>query len=161
MASYVQNSYSHHLERDTIERVPSGIFFAAAHLEHLTNQYEKGINPLHFQKPSEDSGYESAEQCFYLADAIHSSAGAPRSSNTRCLPILDVNIEVDVKSSIAKTKVTQTFTNVSSFVIKEANYSFPLYDGAAVVEFRCHIGDDRVLEGVVKTKDVRKCPQNS
>ncbi|KAK7697965.1 hypothetical protein SLS64_013052 [Diaporthe eres] len=63
---------------------------------------------------------------------------------------------MQVDGNIAKTKVVQTFTNHGDISIPEACYSFPLYDGATVTAFRCEVGDDKVLEGVVKPKDEAK-----
>ena len=70
----------------------------------------------------------------------------------RCLPLLDVSVDVDVLSTISRTSLTQTFANFSNIMITEANYSFPLYDGAAVISIRCTIGDDKMLEGRIKPK---------
>jgi hypothetical protein len=152
-----QSAYGYHLGRGAVEPIPSGIFFNALHLANgpdLSSTYEKGVDPLHYPAPHvDDSGDRSiAEKFSYVADP-GSSVGND-GKNVRCLPILDVKVEVDIKSTIAKTLVTQTFTNLSRFVIKEANYSFPLYDESVVIQFRCHIGEDQVLEGVVKQKDV-------
>lgn len=73
-----------------------------------------------------------------------------------CLPLLSVSVSMQVDGNIAKTKVVQTFTNHGDISIPEACYSFPLYDGATVTAFRCEVGDDKVLEGVVKPKDEAK-----
>ncbi|KAG6355044.1 hypothetical protein INS49_004125 [Diaporthe citri] len=60
---------------------------------------------------------------------------------------------MQVDFNIAKTRLVQTFTNHGNILIPEAWYSFPLYDGAAVTAFRCEVGDEKVLEGMVKPKD--------
>lgn len=73
-----------------------------------------------------------------------------------CLPLLSVSVNMQVDGNIAKTKVVQTFTNHGDISIPEACYSFPLYDGATVTAFRCEVGDDKVLEGMVKPKDEAK-----
>lgn len=73
-----------------------------------------------------------------------------------CLPLLSVSVNMQVDGNIAKTKVVQTFTNHGDISISEACYSFPLYDGATVTAFRCEVGDDKVLEGMVKPKDEAK-----
>jgi Vault protein inter-alpha-trypsin domain len=157
--------YGYNLRLNTVERIPSGIFFNAYHLRDepdLTSVYEKGVNPLHFPVPDADnSGFKSPPDGYDHANSVlfsenkDSGRGEEGGQYTRCLPILDVNIDVDIKSTIAKTLVTQTFTNLSGYTIKGANYSFPLYDESAVIEFRCHIGEDTVLEGAVRPKDVR------
>lgn len=73
-----------------------------------------------------------------------------------CLPLLSVSVSMQVDGNIAKTKVVQTFTNHGDLSIPEACYSFPLYDGATVTAFRCEVGDEKVLEGMVKPKDEAK-----
>lgn len=156
MASY--SGYGYHLQRDVVERLPSGIFFQADQLQHgppdLTKVYEKGIDLLHFPIfRREDSGYSAPS---YASQSTHSQSGCQSAGDLRCVPLLNVNIDADVQSTLAKILVTQTFTNHSSASIKEANYSFPLYDGSAIISFRCHIGNDKVLDGVVKPKDVRE-----
>jgi len=147
---------AHHLQPELVERLPSGVFFRREQLgegSDLTELYEKGIDPylLFPAFPVHDGGYSPP------TGNVSRSAEYQTLSykdDVRCLPLLDVNIEVDVKFTVARTRVFQTFTNLSSLVIKEANYSFPLYDGSAVIEFRCHIGEERVLEGVVRPKEV-------
>ncbi|KAF2184898.1 VIT-domain-containing protein [Zopfia rhizophila CBS 207.26] len=156
--------YAYHLHHNFVRRLPSGISFRPDQLSEeadLTQTYEKGIDPYIF--PSfhhSDSGYSSSTGSHESSagwGAHHGGGqnhGAP--ADARCLPLLDVDVTVDVRSTIAKTTVSQTFTNPSPFVIKEANYIFPLYDGSAVTSFRCFIGDDKVLEGVVKPKETAK-----
>src|SRR5580700_1083986 len=75
---------------------------------------------------------------------------------TQCLPLLEVSVDVRVSSTVCRTALVQTFTNFASAAIPEAHYSFPLYDGAAVTSFKCHIGQDRVLQGYVKAKGEAK-----
>ena len=74
------------------------------------------------------------------------------SDQYRCLPLLDVSVAVQIQSTVARSTLSQRFHNPSGRAIEEAIYSFPLYDGAAVISFRCHLGEDRVLEGRVKPK---------
>lgn len=50
------------------------------------------------------------------------------------------------------TSLTQTFSNPTSNTIKEARYTFPLYDGVSVTAFTCTI-DGRVIVGHVQQKD--------
>lgn len=68
------------------------------------------------------------------------------------LPILEVNIDTTVEGSLASTKLTQSFYNNTGLAIPEAQYSFPLYDGAAVTSFECAIGDSLRIHGVVKSR---------
>jgi hypothetical protein len=53
------------------------------------------------------------------------------------------------------TELTQTFQNSSEASIKNARYTFPLYDGVAVNKFTITFGNE-VLHGVVKQKDDAK-----
>ncbi|ERF76411.1 hypothetical protein EPUS_06969 [Endocarpon pusillum Z07020] len=70
-----------------------------------------------------------------------------------CLPLLEVSLDVKVSAAISRTLLTQSFMNYSNIPIKQANYSFPLYDGSIVVAFRCYIGEDTVLVGKIKSKE--------
>src|SRR5262249_47699947 len=113
---------AHHLQP---ERIPSGVFFRSEQLgegSDLTELFEKGIEPYSFPAfPVHDGGYSPP------TGNVSRSAEYQTPSyeeDVRCLPLLDVNIEVDVKFTVARTRVLQKFTNLSSLVIKEANYSF-------------------------------------
>jgi hypothetical protein len=145
------HQYAYNLQDQTVQRVPSGVRF---HLNEIDagreelEALEKGIDPFNIFPPFLNL------DCGYVLDTSDTTSTSNTSNETRCLPLLDVDIDVDVQSSIAKTKVTQAFTNMSNYVIKDATYSFPLYDGSAVISFRCHIGDDKLLEGVIKPKEV-------
>ncbi len=152
--------FAYRLHPEIVDRLPSGVFFRRDQLEearNFTELFEKGIDPSLFPTfPAHVSEYNPQIDDEGGQGASRSAEHQIPSHNNdvRCLPLLDVNIEVDVKFTVARTRVFQTFTNLSPLVIKEANYSFPLYDGSAVIEFRCHIGEERVLEGVVKPKEV-------
>ena len=130
--------YGSHEEID-FERLPSGIFFS-------TQQFQQAGTFAH--TTSTDQGEISLFRQFREVEDVSSQD----SKLIRCLPLLSVSIDVDVNSTISRTTLTQTFSNISNICIKEATYTFPLYDGAAVVSFRCFVGDDRVLEGQVKPK---------
>lgn len=72
------------------------------------------------------------------------------------LPQVDLAVHATILSSISRTTLTQTFVNPSKTKpIKEASYTFPIYDGVSVVGFVCHIGE-RVLRGVVKERQQAK-----
>jgi Vault protein inter-alpha-trypsin domain len=145
------HQYAYHLQEHKVQRVPSGVFFNLNQIHAPRKELEsleKGIDPFNIFPAflNLDGGYASTS----------SDRGSNSSSDgeTRCLPLLDVDLDVHVQSTIATTKVTQTFTNLSSYVLEQTSYSFPLYDGSAVISFRCHVGDDKLLEGVVKPKEV-------
>ena len=165
MSSYVPNyphnghiqypsmpyQYAYNLEQRAVQRVPSGVGFHPSQIDMAREELatlEKGVNPLNLF-PS----FHNLENIYSL-NTIDTNSELNTSKEIRCLPLLDVDISVDVQSSVAKTKVTQVFTNISKYVIKEAHYLFPLYDGAAVISFKCHIGEDKLLEGVTKPKEV-------
>ncbi|KAK2805188.1 hypothetical protein FQN51_000711 [Onygenales sp. PD_10] len=73
---------------------------------------------------------------------------------SKCLPLLDVMLNVTIEGPIVSSRLIQKFSNFTDQPILEALYTFPLYDGSAVISFRCWIGNDRVLEGIVKPKEV-------
>lgn len=70
-----------------------------------------------------------------------------------CLPLLKVGVEAIVDGNLARTTLLQRFGNTSKQVVEDARYTFPLYDGAVVVAFRCTIGDQKDLVGKVQAKD--------
>ncbi|KAI9676508.1 MAG: hypothetical protein M1817_000666 [Caeruleum heppii] len=74
----------------------------------------------------------------------------------RYLPLLEVDIRVNVEATISRTTVTQTFSNHCPSTINEAKYCFPLYDGSSVISFRCWVGRDKLLEGKAKSKEEAK-----
>lgn len=130
--------YSSHDEID-FERLPSGIFFDA-------QQFQQADTFAH------TTGTDQGEISLLPRFREGKDASSQDSRLIRCLPLLSISIDVDVNSTISRTTLTQTFSNISNICIKEANYTFPLYDGAVAVSFRCFVGDDRVLEGQVKPK---------
>ncbi|KAF2143152.1 uncharacterized protein K452DRAFT_268492, partial [Aplosporella prunicola CBS 121167] len=69
------------------------------------------------------------------------------------LPTLQISANVHVKALVAETVVTQSFQNHENHPIKHARYVFPLYDGSVVNAFKCFVGRERVLEGVVEPKE--------
>ncbi|VUC27986.1 unnamed protein product [Clonostachys rosea] len=69
----------------------------------------------------------------------------------RNLPRVQVNIHVSIIDNVSRTVLSQTFINSSDQPIREASYTFPLYDGVSVTGFTCAIGN-RVIKGVVKER---------
>lgn len=65
---------------------------------------------------------------------------------------VDLKVHSTILSTTSRTTLTQTFVNLSLHEIKNAAYTFPLYDGASVVAFKYKIGDS-VAHGVVKERD--------
>jgi hypothetical protein len=74
------------------------------------------------------------------------------------LPQLRLEVYTTIVSTTSRTVLKQTFKNGSAN-IKEAVYSFPIYDGVSIVSFNCRIGD-RVLKGVVKEKEEARAIYN-
>jgi hypothetical protein len=157
-------TYAYHLDHHRVDSIPSGIFFDGTQFEddpRLTSRWEKGVDPTQLPWAPNDRNTHSAMNCFHVANARYVRPSNGQADDFQCLPVLNVDVNVHIKATTAKAVVTQTFTNISTLRIKDAKYSFPLPDGAAVTEFRCHIGEDRVLTGVVKRKDVSKLNRTS
>ncbi|KAK2023030.1 von Willebrand domain-containing protein, partial [Colletotrichum zoysiae] len=70
-----------------------------------------------------------------------------------CLPLLKVSAEVLVDGNVARTSLSQRFSNTSKESIDEARYTFPLYDSAVVVAFTCTIGEEKEITGKVQARD--------
>lgn len=87
------------------------------------------------------SDQESLERGLYL----RSGDGEPFPA-----PNVGTAIEVRVTGIVARSRITQIFTNPTPGWV-EGIYVFPLPDGAAVDTLRMTVGD-RVLEGVVREK---------
>ena len=68
----------------------------------------------------------------------------------RQAPTLGTDVEIDAAGLIARTKVTQRFTNPTEEWV-EGIYAFPLPEGSAVDYLRLRIGD-RVIEGRVEER---------
>lgn len=89
--------------------------------------------------------------------AVKTPASVSESPDTQVpLPLLGVSIEVDITGKVSSTTVTQSFTNARPSTAQDATYLFPVYDGSVVTSFRCWIGNDRLLEGVVKPKQAAR-----
>ncbi|KAJ5389738.1 uncharacterized protein N7496_000806 [Penicillium cataractarum] len=68
------------------------------------------------------------------------------------LPQVGLDVHATLLSTTSRALLTQTFVNPSSTEpIPEVLYTFPLYDGASVVNFTCRVGDD-VIRGKVEPK---------
>lgn len=87
--------------------------------------------------------------CYHAVDDIYG-----RGIQTY-LPLLNSNSHTALVSTSYRTKLKQSFNNPSAKDLKECIYTFPLYDGVALVSFTCHVGD-RTLHGVVKEKNKAK-----
>ncbi|KAL4805287.1 von Willebrand factor type A domain-containing protein [Aspergillus unguis] len=75
--------------------------------------------------------------------------GQPR---TALLPPSSVSLSISVTQGMAKTTATQTFRNDSSQVIEKGTYQFPLPHESSIVDFKCQIGTDKAMQGIVKPK---------
>lgn len=141
-------------------RLPSGIYFnlrtesTAKEKQYLP---EYPIFPVTHHAAEFKRLHVSAEHTGGATVGQNQSRSVPQPPQSQlCLPLLSVSISMQVDCNIAKTNVVQTFTNHGDLSIPEASYSFPLYDGATVIGFRCEVGDDKVLEGKVKPRDEAK-----
>ncbi|KAJ5703316.1 hypothetical protein N7493_011705 [Penicillium malachiteum] len=70
----------------------------------------------------------------------------------RYLPQVSLQAHATILSSAARTTLTQTYVNSFGFILEEASYTFPLYDGVSVVGFKCRVGT-RLLHSTVKSKE--------
>jgi hypothetical protein len=82
--------------------------------------------------------------CHYYQDAIR-----------KYLPQVQLVSHTTITPLSFTTELTQTFQNPNEAPIKDARYTFPLYDGVAVNKFSIAFGD-QILHGVVKQKDDAK-----
>lgn len=141
-------------------RLPSGIYFnlrteSTAKEEHYLPEYP--IFPVTHHPAEFKRLHVSAKHSGGATVGENQTRSVPQTPQSQlCLPLLSVSISMQVDCNIAKTKVVQIFTNHGNFSIPEASYSFPLYDGATVIGFRCEVGDEKVLEGQVKPRDEAK-----
>ena len=67
---------------------------------------------------------------------------------------MNSQVKIDISGLVARTHVTQTFSNDSS-IFMEGVYVFPLPDNAAVDRLRIHVGE-RVIQGVIKERGQAK-----
>lgn len=141
-------------------RLPSGIYFNLLADSTDNERYyvpEYPTFPVTHQPPKTKLLRAEHRSRATVGQSLHHSPPPPQTPQPKlCLPLLSVSISMQVDGNIAKTKVVQTFTNHGEISIPEAFYSFPLYDGATLTAFRCEVGDDKVLEGMVKPKDEAK-----
>ncbi|KAI9809026.1 MAG: hypothetical protein M1825_002315 [Sarcosagium campestre] len=71
------------------------------------------------------------------------------------LPQADLKSHTVILSSAYRTDLTQTFVSPIGSHIKEAKYTFPLYDGVSVVGFTCQIGS-KTITSVIKDRSTAK-----
>src|SRR5438034_11584638 len=102
-----------------VERLPSGVFIDLR--QHLVTR-----------EPDLRCPWDSAYPSLPIYKAAHIGA-----ITQQYLPLLDVVLDIDVDGTIASSKLVQQFTNYTELTIKEALYSFPLYNGSVVTSFRC------------------------
>jgi hypothetical protein len=136
-------------EELNFERLHSGIFFNELRAASVDRP-----------EPTENLGPGNFAP-FPVFRALYAPAPTTKEPEAlRCLPLLEVSVDVSVTSTVARSSLTQTFSNPSDIAIKEASYTFPLYDGAAVTAFRCCIGKEKALEGRIKPKEEAKAEFN-
>ncbi|KAK3723151.1 hypothetical protein LTR37_001874 [Vermiconidia calcicola] len=71
------------------------------------------------------------------------------------LPQVQLKSHTTLNPVCFTTQLTQTFRNPNSEALPQVRYTFPLYDGVAVNGYTISYAD-KVLEGIVKQKDVAK-----
>ncbi|KAK2775355.1 hypothetical protein FQN53_003176 [Emmonsiellopsis sp. PD_33] len=124
-----------------IERLPSGLVI------------DLGPQPEHHLDPLGSDQYR-AHVARVTPPGVPYASFPVYNGTSKCLPLLDVMLNVTIEGPIVSSRLVQKFSNFTDQPILEALYTFPLYDGSAVISFRCWIGNDRVLEGIVKPKEV-------
>ncbi|KAK6499075.1 hypothetical protein TWF481_011644 [Arthrobotrys musiformis] len=68
------------------------------------------------------------------------------------LPLLSLNTEITLTPTYSRTVLKQHFKNPSpTDAISEANYVFPLHPTQTITSFTCHVGEDKVLNGIVQS----------
>ncbi|KAJ5437894.1 uncharacterized protein N7458_008892 [Penicillium daleae] len=83
--------------------------------------------------------------CFYQTPG-------KRRASKEYLPQVGLDVHATLLSTTSRAVLSQTFVNSSSTEsITEVFYSFPLYDGASIVNFTCRVGAE-VIRGKVKPK---------
>lgn len=133
------------------ERLPSGIFFN----NELRAAFVDRPEPTENLGPGNSVPFPTFQASYAPAPTITKEPEV-----LRCLPLLEVFVDVSITSTVARSRLTQTFSNPSDIAIKEASYTFPLYDGVAVTAFRCYIGKEKTLEGRIKPKEEAKAEFN-
>ncbi|KFZ20682.1 hypothetical protein V501_00001 [Pseudogymnoascus sp. VKM F-4519 (FW-2642)] len=132
-----------------VNRLPSGLFFTAARVEHMELPAKRSHDSI---KQKKVINHEKINYDDYVVPKYNSR----KIGKEIYLPMLEVSVEVEVVATIAWSKLTQTFTNRSKQPIKEATYCMPLYDKSTVTSFVCTIGSDKILKGTVKPKEQAK-----
>ncbi|KAH3362167.1 hypothetical protein KXV52_004398 [Aspergillus fumigatus] len=135
---------------DVLDRLQSGLFFRPDVADITSTVIQPYILSNQVQPTSHYQKNASSSIPAATLTSIHSST--PEVS----LPLLSVSADVDIHGRPCTTKVTQQFSNASSSTTQNARYVFPIYDGSVVTSFRCWIGNDRLLEGVVKAKEAAR-----
>ena len=83
-------------------------------------------------------------------DDIGGHVIATRDGQTHLLPMLESDIDVSIEGDMATVEITQTFVN-DALVPMEAEYLFPLNQGAAVYGMEMEVGDE-VVTAVMQEK---------
>ncbi|OBT48764.1 hypothetical protein VE00_00788 [Pseudogymnoascus sp. WSF 3629] len=147
--SYYGNSRYGQYDNADINRLPSGLFFTVAPVEHREPPANKRRNYIKQKEVINDKEIK-------YDDFVIPTYNSTKTGKEIYLPMLEVSVEVEVVATIAWSKLTQTFTNRSKQPIKEATYCMPLYDKSTVTSFVCTIGSDKILKGTVKPKEKAK-----
>lgn len=101
---------------------------------------------------SRSYNYQSLCGCWY---PVQINNDHYRFVERRYLPQIQLSSSTDILTVTSRTTLKQTFINPEDKHLDEVHYTFPLYDGVAVVQFTCTIGTKTVV-GVVKEKQQAK-----
>lgn len=137
---------------DAVDRLQSGLF---------TQLNTNAISRRPKNSRSRDLGLETIpstkDSSACLPEFLSSHPAHLQSHDPQMpLPLLSVSVDVDLHGRLCSTKVTQRFSNASTFAAENTKYVFPVYDGSSITSFRCWVGNDKLLEGAVKAKEAAR-----
>ncbi|KAK4551561.1 hypothetical protein LTR86_011092 [Recurvomyces mirabilis] len=102
------------------------------------------------------SSYSSSGQTNHICGCYYQAQQSLFATSARhYLPQVKLDSHTTITPLYFTTKLTQTFRNSGSDVLKQVRYTFPLYDGVAVSGYTISYAD-KVLKGIVKQKDDAK-----
>ncbi|GFG03330.1 von Willebrand factor type A domain protein [Aspergillus udagawae] len=118
---------------DVLDRLQSGLFFQPNLVDLTPTISQPSLLP--------NQAHPTSHYHNHASSSTPAASFAPINSSTPEVPfpLLSVSADVDVHGRLALQR-----------------YVFPIYDGSVVTSFRCWIGNDKLLEGAVKAKEVAR-----
>ncbi|KAL2836771.1 von Willebrand factor type A domain-containing protein [Aspergillus pseudoustus] len=113
-------------------------------------------NPLHqsvyVAKRVRDGAHPPPEPSPAFSPSPYQPAPEKPQTWQAMLQPFSVALVINVTQGLAKAVVTQTFRNDAPTNIEKATYQFPIPHESSVVDFKCHVGATKILQGHVKPK---------